>query len=151
MPNYVTVTGLAEVQRMLTEAPRLIVANAYLKALSAAADVMEATLYSVTPERDEGDRNEDIVHLRDAIVREIQLDSRFQGGTLDIGFGAEGFRALWVEYGHAMIGHKPDKKPLKPGQIPPHPFMRRAFDQCADQCIEAFANTLESELRQIYG
>lgn len=150
MPNYVTVTGLAEVQRMLTEAPRLIVANAYLKALTAAAAVMEAALYSATPERDEGDRNEEIVHLKDAIVREIELDSRFRGGAFAIGFGSEGFRALWVEYGHRMIGHLPDKKKLEP-DVPPHPFMRRAFDDCADACIAAFANTLETELREMYG
>jgi HK97 gp10 family phage protein len=149
MPQYVTVTGLREVQRMLTEAPRLVVSNAYLKALGAAADVLEAALYSAAPERDEGSRDENIVHLKDAIVREIQLDSRFRGGTLDVGFGKEGFRALWVEYGHRMLTH--DKRPTKLGMVPPHPFMRPAFEACADQCIEAFALTLERELRSMYG
>ena len=134
---------------MLRDAPQIIVANAFLKALNAAGYVLEAALYEATPERDEGERSEEIIHLRDAIVTEIQLDSRFQGGTVDAGFGSEGFRALWVEYGHVMLSH--DRKPTKLPRVEGKAFMLQAFEACADACIAAFSDTLEAELRQIYG
>jgi hypothetical protein len=149
MAGEVTVTGLAEVQRLLDEAPGLIVGRAFQKASEAACLVIEETLYFMTPEREEGERSEDQVHLRDAIMREIEMDSRFRGVVADIGFGREGYRAMWVEYGHRMVGHKPGKKPL--GIVPPHPFIRRAFEASADKAIAVFQDVLVTELAAIYG
>ena len=55
---------------------------------------------------------------------------------------------MWVEYGHAMVGHRPGKKDL--GTIPPHPFMRPGFDASADAAVDAFAESLAATLRQEY-
>lgn len=134
---------------MLTEAPRLVVATAYVKAMTSAVLIIEAEIWAQCPEREENERDEDSLHLREAIMHIIEVDSRFRGVHAQIGFGPEGHKALWVEYGHRMVGHKPDKKLL--GQVLPHPFIRRAFDSAAPRALAAFASIFESEMRRMYG
>ena len=149
MSTQVTVTGLAEVQRMLTEAPKAIVGSIFVRAMDAAVQVIEDELYILAPERDEGERDENVAHLKDQIMHLIELDSRFRGVRAAIGFGKGGNKALWLEYGHRMIGHAPDHKDL--GTVSPHPFIRRAFDNAADKAIAAFTRVFESEMRNLYG
>jgi HK97 gp10 family phage protein len=146
--ELITVTGLGEVQRALAEAPRLIVANAYLKALQAAANVIEQEVAIRTPERDEGSRNEDDAHLIDGLMTAVELDSQFRGGVAMVGFGKQGHKAMWVEFGHRMVGHKPGKKQL--GQVAARPFMRPAADASANKAIEAFADSLAESLKAGY-
>lgn len=136
-----SITGLEQVQRMLNDAPAHVVAGGYVKALQAASSVMEGALYAAAPERDEGERSEDTPHLRDEIVSDVALDSGLRGGQARIGFTKRvASVALWLEYGHRMVGHAPELKEF--GFIGPHPFMRAAFDGAADQAIEAFADSL---------
>lgn len=134
---------------MLTEAPKIIVATAYVKAMTAAVRIIEGALWELCPEREENARDEDKIHVRESIMDMIEIDSRFRGAAAAIGFGNMSHVALWLEYGHRMVGHLPNKKQL--GTVAPHPFIRRAFDESADAAIAAFANVLESELRNIYG
>lgn len=146
MADGLSITGLAEVQQMLVDAPAHVVATGYVKALQAAASVLEQALYDAAPERDEGDRPEDVPHLKDCIASDVAVDSQLRGGQARVGFTkAVGGLPLWLEYGHRMIGHKPDHKEL--GYVEPHPFIRAVFDATADQAIEAFAGTLGSTLR----
>jgi hypothetical protein len=125
--------------------PHTIVVQAFLQALSAGGAVILAEVAARTPERDEGERNEDQIHLIEALTYETELDTNGQGGRVRIGFGREGRRAMWVEYGHRLMSHNPDEKEI--GTVPAHPFMRPAADAAADAAIEAFRATLESELK----
>lgn len=143
--TLITVAGLEDVQQMLAEAPRVVVASGFLKAASAAGSVIQERLLEATPERDEGERNEDDAHLIDSSVVEITLDSRYRGVQVKVGFGKLGHRALWVEYGHVLLGHKPGKKRL--GDVLAHPFMRPAADASAESAIAAFANSLAETVR----
>lgn len=136
----IVVTGIEEVNRMLTDLPAVIVARAFLKALDAGAKVIERGLLERTPERDEGDRREDVPHLIDSIVIEINIDSQLRGGIAKVGFGNMGHVALWVEYGHHLLGHKPTKKEL--GNVQPYPFMRPTADAVANDVIQAFQDAL---------
>lgn len=149
MAGEVTVTGLAEVQRMLTEAPKAIAGSIFVRAMDAAVQVIEDELYILAPERDEGERDENEAHIKDLIMHLIELDSRFRGVRASIGFGKGGHKALWLEYGHRMIGHAPGHKDL--GMVRPHPFIRRAFDNCADKAIAAFTRVFEDGMRTLYG
>lgn len=141
----ITVTGLEDVQRMLAEAPKTVVAGGFVKAGTASGRVIEERLLAGTPERDEGERNEDEPHLIDSSVIEIKLDSQNRGVQVKVGFGRMGYKALLVEYGHVLLGHKPGKKPL--GSVPAHPFMRPAADASAEPAIEAFAQSLAETVR----
>ncbi len=144
MGDLAVVTGLDEVNQMLDELPKVIVARAWLKALQAGAKVMEEYLISNTPEADEGDRKEDLPHLKDSSVIEITLDSQFRGGIARVGFGKMGNVALWVEYGHRIVGHKPNKKVL--GQYAPHPFMSTSVSQAYEATVAAFQSALVETL-----
>lgn len=134
------VEGLEEVNQMLTDLPRVIVARAWFRALQAGAKVMEKYLIERTPEWDDADRDEGIPHLIDSTVIEINLDTGLRGGIASVGFGKVGHVAYWVEYGHELIGHKPDKKFLK--VISPQPFMRQAISAAYEATIDAFQAAL---------
>ena len=136
----ITVTGIEEACAFLDSAPKIIVAQAFLRALEAAAKVDEAELWPRVPPdveaalgRAHGGRGMLVANLD----HWIEMDSGSRGGHVSIGFGALGHIALWVEYGHSMKGHKPKKTPL--GMVPPHPFVRPAFSASVERALEAFA------------
>ncbi|SRR5216684_818579 len=132
------IIGIEDVCKMLREAPKIIVATGFLKALNAGAQEINRELNIREPVR-EG-------KLKAARMMEITLDNQLRGGLARIGYGKMGQRALWVEYGHRMIGHKPGKK--AEGMIAPHPFMRVAFDSSAERAIAAFADSLAQTVRE---
>lgn len=148
MSELIEVDGIEETVEMLLKLPKHVVARGFLRALRAGAAPMERELQIRTPsttgaahftERREGD-------LRSAQVAEITLDSQFRGGTAEIGFGKQGHVANWVEYGHHMIGHKPDKKDL--GEVEPHPFMSVAAMVSAELAIDAFAESIAATVAE---
>jgi HK97 gp10 family phage protein len=140
--QLITITGIEEACAMLTAAPDNVVKIAYGKALAAAAVPIVEALEAATPQ--------DTGKLKESIVSDIALDADGKGGVLSVGFsGNQGHIANFVEYGHRMIGHKPEKKDL--GQVQPHPFMRPAASVSADAAIEAFAESVEETVRTHYG
>ncbi len=143
--SAVRISGFDEVNRVLAE-KRKQLENAFVKAVEAASDVIEAEVRARTPvgETEEGKR-----HLRDAIIHVIRIDPLFRFVSGSVGFGTEGYRAVWVEYGHRMVSHKPKKTLI--GQVPPHPFLRPAFEACKQRAVEAFSSVLEREVKSIYG
>jgi HK97 gp10 family phage protein len=44
------------------------------------------------------------------------------------------FYAKWVEFGHVLKGHKPDKAVI--GHVPPNPFAMRAFEANKERVVE---------------
>ncbi|HXI42061.1 MAG TPA: hypothetical protein VNH83_18915, partial [Bryobacteraceae bacterium] len=141
MPEeLITVTGIEEACAFLDSAPKIIVSQAFLRALEAAAKVIEAEIWPRVPQDVEAALNQ--AHGgRGLLVANldhwIEIDSQSRGGFVQIGFGPLGHIALWVEYGHSMTGHLPAKNPLgKP--VPAKPFMRQAFAASVDRALEAF-------------
>lgn len=124
----VEIEGLDAACKQLEEFPTVVVRRCYREALDAACVPMLQALESRIPEHT-GD-------LRAHIVFAITIDPDGRGGTAAIGFGSAGAKAQWVEYGHRMVGHKPDLKEL--GQVAPHPFMRIAFEEAGQATIDAF-------------
>jgi HK97 gp10 family phage protein len=144
MSEVAVVTGLDDVLQMLDELPREIVGRAWLKALLAGAKVIQEYLTSATPEY-EGPRDEDIPHLGDSIEIKVLLDSQLRGGQALVGFGSKvAHIAFWVEFGHYLVGHEPNKKILK--LMPPNPFMRRAADAAYEATVQAFQDALVATL-----
>jgi hypothetical protein len=139
--EVVVITGIEEVQRMLTEAPKNIVMLGYGRALNAGINVLATAIIARTPVK-KGD-------LAKALVTNVVVDSQGRGGHAEVGFsGKQGHVANWLEYGHVMRGHRPKRKLL--GTVAPHPFMRRAADTAGDAAVEAFADSLAATLKQEY-
>jgi len=143
--SSIRISGFDDVNRQLKQLQKRL-EGAFVKAVEAAVDVIESEVRARTPvgETEEGKR-----HLRDAIVHVIRVDPLFRFVAGSVGFGNEGYRALWVEYGHRMVSHKPKKAEI--GTVPPHPFLRPAFDACKERAVEVFSSVLQSEIKTIYG
>jgi hypothetical protein len=134
--ELIEITGIEECCRMLSAAPKAAIPGALLHGLSAAGAVIEEAIDIRVPVK--------AGELKTDLDMTVTLDSDFRGGVVAVGFGAEGYKARWVEYGHHQIGHRPGKKDL--GEVEPHPFMRPAADTCAESAIDAFVDAVMKDL-----
>ena len=142
----VTVRGIDEVQRLLNELPQIVVAKAFLDGLQAARAVMVTALIANTPEREDSNtRPDDQSPLNESVVAQVTLDGQLRGGSVRVGFGRMGHVALWVEKGHAKVGHKPDKKELG-GYTKANHFMARTIDEVYEEAVAAFGGGIEAAL-----
>jgi len=68
--------------------------------------------------------------LKSHILKEVDSkNTRRNKATINIGPHKDAFYALFVEFGHALVRgtRKATRKVI--GNVPPHPFMRPAFDE----------------------
>lgn len=144
MPG-ITVTGIPDVQRNLSNFPRLLVMQCLGKALSKAAGVFEEELRATCPETDYSTSSDDYGHLVDNLLSEVTIDTEGRGGKASVGFGRKGMVALWVEYGHRMLSHS--GAPTKLARVQANPFMRRAAEAAADRAIEVFTETIKEYMK----
>lgn len=146
----VQVPNLREVQELLTKASRTVASQGMVRALSAAANVIADEVERRTPVKKEDtggllDRGV----LRESLMVKVTLDAQFRGGTAEIGFGKNGHVALWLEYGHLLLGRgAPGHRPIL-RRIPAYPFMRPAFEASAQPAVETFARVLEETVRKV--
>lgn len=144
MSVVMTITGIEEVQRFLRDAPKLIVAKGFLKAMQAAATVVADEVEILVPVKaveTGGGNSLDKGELRDSLMIAYQMDSQLRGIIADVGFPrATSHVALWLEYGHRLVGHRPGRKLL--GFVRPFPFLRPAADLSFGSAVEAFAESL---------
>ncbi len=157
----VSITGLSEAMAMLAGAPKTVVAAGFLKALSAAGNVIAAELEANAPVKAEDtggllDRGV----LRESIVVAPELDPRFRGGEVNVGFtpGNDADKvAYWLEYGHRLVrrsrlsyidtrGRRRRGTPI--GEVQPHPFIRRSAVMAEDPAIDAFVDSLRQTVTE---
>ena len=147
-----TVKGIVEVSAKLKAAPRLVVLRAFQRALEAGAAPIQAAMVGLAPLGEDG-------LLKTNSVVKVELDTGGQGGVARIGYNQRKAKhsasgneidadsvALWLEYGHRLVGRKPHKRSL--GTVPPHPFMRRALETAQGAAVAAFADTMNGILEQ---
>lgn len=131
-----SIEGVERVCRLLTEAPRAVRAKALIRGLTAGGAVIEEAMRPRVPVK-EGELAADLGTT-------VELQTDLEGGTAKTGFSKkQGHKAGWVEYGHEMVGHKPEKKDL--GKVEPHPFMRPAAEVAEDAAAEACINGILDE------
>jgi HK97 gp10 family phage protein len=99
----------------------------------AGAEVIRAEIETTAP-RKTGTLAEDI-------QKEIKKQTKSRV-DVHIGPGKEGWYGRFVEDGHAIV-----VAGKKVGDVPPHPFMRPAFDAKTDEAYDAF----EAELKRRLG
>lgn len=136
MPErLIEIEGLEEACRSLTEAPRAVRARALLRGLAAGGAIFEEAIRVRVPAK-HGD-------LKADLGTTVELRTDLEGGTAKSGFGKQGYKAGWIEYGHRMIGHKPEKKDL--GRVEAHPFMRPAAAVAEEAAVEACVDAMLEE------
>ena len=150
----VQVTGLAEVQQMLREAPKNIVALGFLRAVSAGANVIADELERQTPIKAEdtgGLLDKGVLRESIRILYELNVDVKWAGAHVcfTTNNGADAV-ALWLDEGHRLVGHLPGKKVLKPPAIVGNGFVRKAADLSAGPAIEAVTTSLLQTVRQLF-
>lgn len=149
MPDntIITVEGTDQVCAMLAEAPKHAIPLALVRGFTAGGKVIEQYMVGRIPVRT-GEL------LADLDV-EVALDADSRGGYAAVGFSHGGsaerglgqdYVARFLEYGHRMVGHKPDKKVL--GKVEPYPFMRLAAEAAVEEAVEAFANAVMEALER---
>ena len=150
MPSEViAVEGIEDACKMLDGVGPIVATRGYLNGLAAAGDVMMSAVRQRVPVELGAIKN--AAHggkgaLANNLGKWIEVDARGRGGVVDVGFGALGHIALWVEYGHRLLGHKPKKKVI--GDVPAHPFMRPAFDACNQQAVDAFVDGVKGVMKE---
>lgn len=106
------------------------------------AEVIRAAAVEKAPER--------TGTLKENIFTEItkQTKNRVE---IQIGPGEKGWYGRLVEEGHAIVVGGSLKSKKRPGRIighvPPHPFLRPAFDEKVDEAQEVMVNELRRRLK----
>lgn len=139
--EIISITGIEETIKMFREAPSVLVAAGYAKALRAGINVLAVGLEVAAPVR--------TGKLKASVVTDIAVDVGRRNGIAEVGFGKEGHVANWIEYGHRKVGHEKSGKKLG-GVTAPHPFMRAVFDHLADTAITAFVDSLTETVQREY-
>lgn len=146
----ITIEGLDETIAMLEQAPRNVVARGFLRAAQAGTSVIADELERNTPIKEEDTGGKlDKGELRESVMIDTELDSQFRGVSSDVGFGKNGYVAYWLEYGHRIVGHKPNKKDTGK-EVAAKPFVRQSADASAEAAIDAFTESLKETVHSEY-
>lgn len=144
----VEITGLVETQRMITDLAADLVTNAFPPALMAASTVVQGALASAAPRREEEPAKREFPALSESLVTDIEVNVSKRVGIASTGFGDAGPVALWNEFEHRIVTHSGRDT----GKVTePKPFMRRTTDNCADEAIGAFCDSIIKTVKDRYG
>jgi hypothetical protein len=150
--ELITITGIPETLRFLEEAPKVIVVNTFVKAFAAASEPITEALTANTPVQFIGPREKGERRLIDSIVVDLNIDPSLKGAQMDIGFEGrpQGSKANWLEYGHRIVGHKPNLKDTGKRTTPTF-FMRKSVDASYGPAIEKWSDEYMDGVNQEYG
>lgn len=157
----INVVNLADVQRFILQAPRMLVAKGFTKALAAASEVFESAVIGLCPVKAEATGG--LIpqgELRATVTYSIKISNDFIGGRGTVGWGRNIPKnlPLWVEVGHRLVvrggSYLDNRGRLRKGThkatIPAHPFLNPAFEASVDAAIEAFADSLAGSIGELY-
>lgn len=143
MPDVtVRVVGLQEIETKLRTLKLDAEKRVLGKGVKAATTVLAEAIQARTPV-DKG-------LLRASVGTNTRVDPSGEAASGIVGFGRQGYIARFVEYGHRIVGHKPGKKDTGK-RVPPHPFIRPAFDESAGKALQAFEDTVTQALDNVKG
>ncbi|MCU1327474.1 MAG: hypothetical protein JWN34_2844 [Bryobacterales bacterium] len=134
--------GFEDAKKLLSDLPRRLVRRGLRKAVTAAAVVVAEAIHARTPQSTKATHTDP--HLADSLVVDVEVDEAAGSAHAEIGFGKQGYRALWVEYGHQQVSHGGKPGPF----VPANPFMRSAGIAAGDAAEEAFVAALTEASRE---
>jgi len=136
------VKGLSEVEAKLKGLSLKLATRSVRKAVGAGLVVLADEVRSRTPV--------ETGLLKSSVAGTIRVSPKEGGAVGVVSFGPQGYVARLVEFGHRTRAKSETGKSKKSGAIighvPPHPFMRPAFDASKERAVEAFTNTLKTEV-----
>lgn len=148
----ITISGIDEICAFFDNEPKELCRKALGKALQAGVAPIKQRVAGKCPESPiphaaEPEAQEDGTysiqlydHLKDAVRASVKVTD--SGGVASVDFGGMSYIASFIEYGHEFVGHQPEHKDLHKS-YEPHPFMRPALEESADEALEAFAQQIE--------
>ena len=95
--------------------------------------------------------------LKEAVRKQKPVvNSDGSGGFVIVDHNKLGYVAYFLEYGHRMIGHKPELKELKGprtpgGVVKPYPIYRRAVAASAQAAVDAFSYAMLEAVKRNLG
>ena len=84
------------------------------------------------------------------IHAEIARESLGQQVIVHIGPGKEGWYGRLLEFGHAIVRGRRKAEKRVIGQVPPHPWLRPAFDATKEQAQKLMADEFRRRLERIW-
>lgn len=160
--------GIEETVAMLEQAPKIIVARGFLKALQAGGNILADAIRAKAPIQEEytgGILRQG--ELRASVRLRVTLDSGFRGGVAEINFGKAGPVAYWLEFGHRAVMHGAtwaDRKNNYKGKllvlranpeafewmVPAYPFVRSAVEPSWEPAVDAVVTSLKQTIESEY-
>jgi HK97 gp10 family phage protein len=138
MPEVTTkVEGLRELKANLEKLGADVAKGVMTEGLQAGGKVLMEAIGGVTPVH-EGE-------LKAHIMMTTDVAPSGTSGEVKVGFGKQGYKARWVEFGHRMVSHKPDKKEI--GHVPAHPFIRPGFDASHTEARNAVIEVIRAKVQ----
>lgn len=154
-PVSLQVTGLDEAIQMFQGLPEIVQVYGLMKGLNAAGDILFNAVEAITPIRLDPDSTVASGWsghgvggggLKAAVKKDVVVRTDLTG-TVRINHGKLSYVAYFLEYGHQMIGHKPQLKKLEGsrtpgGRVRAYPIMRPVAEQYAQPAVEAFTKSI---------
>jgi HK97 gp10 family phage protein len=128
------VEGIVETIAFLDDVPHRIARRGFPRAITAAGFVLAQEVQARTPRQPDP---VDHTHLQDSMVVDIDVNEAEASADAEVGFGKEGYRAFFVEYGTS--------------HAPAHPFMRPAVEAAVGAVTDAFVGALEEAVNEEFG
>ena len=120
----------------------------------------ECALVGAEPIRAQAAENAEAHRITGTLAGDIQKEAKKQTKSrvdIHVGPGKQAWYGRLVEFGHAIVAGGTLVTKLsgrviriggkKVGDVPPHPFMRPAFDSKTDEAYDAFEAELKRRLR----
>jgi hypothetical protein len=82
--------------------------------------------------------------LKSSAETKVRVSSNGLTGSATLGYGSQSRIAILVEYGHADVGHLPDKKQL--GVVNPEPWILPGLDRSINPAMAVFDEAVEESV-----
>src|ERR1017187_211039 len=142
------VQGMEGIETKLLEMGDVWSREAVHQALTPAGRILQGAIAALAPIRTDDGRGSDALppgKLKGDIVMEVFQKTVVVGPSRDTSYVAG-----WVEFGHALVrGGRRKKGGSVVGHVPPHPFIRPAFDTAIEPAIQAFVDSLTAQLEAV--
>jgi HK97 gp10 family phage protein len=144
MPEVTTeIKGLRELKANLERLGPAIAKGVMTEGLEAGGAVLMEAIGERTP-----------VHrgvLKEHIVMATEVAPSGAAGRVKVGFGDEGYKAKWVEFGHRQVSHGPASERKEIGHVAAHPFIRPGFDASKEAAREKVIEVIRAQVAEKTG
>jgi HK97 gp10 family phage protein len=142
MSEFIQLSGLDEIKRRFAAQPALIATKVLRKGVLAGANLVKKAAIAETPFVTGTLRRAAIVKFvsENSNATQVEYIVTFRKGKRQRSKGRDSYYASWVEFGH---------KSRNGGLVPPHRFLKPAFDLNYHQALAIELSTMRDSLAQL--